>query len=195
MKLKWFTIVPIVLIIASIISSIIAFNQNGRLNQGYLYLDNLDKTTIYEGEYFAIIGNIDEKAHFIEGHSLENYYLVALYDVNEILLAEYKVEISLKDQTYNSTIFTFSLSENKIVIDEMNDYLFKVNLQKDSTYHLGLSELSNPGNLHDIDIALVHISSDVLSLKSIMESVAYTTLIFSIVSALTILGIYYIKKR
>jgi hypothetical protein len=195
MKLKWFTIVPIVLIIASIISSIIAFNQNGRLNQGYLYLDNLDKTTVYEGEYFAIIGNIDEKAHFIEGHSLENYYLVALYDVNEILLAEYKVEISLKDQTYNSTIFTFSLSENKIVIDEMSDYLFKVDLQKDSNYHLGFSELSNPGNLNDIDIALVHISSDVLSLKSIMESVAYTTLIFSIVSALTILGIYYIKKR
>ena len=195
MKLKWFTIVPIVLIITSIISSLIAFNQNGRLNQGYLYLDNSDKTTIYEGEYFAIIGNIDDKAHFIEGHSLESYYLVSLYDINEILLAEYKVEISLNGQTYNSAIFTFSLSENKIVIDEMSDYLFKVNLQKESSYHLGLSELSNPANLTEIDIALVHIPSDVLGLKSIMESVAYTTLIFSIVSAFTILGIYYIKKR
>ena len=77
----------------------------------------------------------------------------------------------------------------------MEDYLFTVNLKKDNTYIFDLQTIDDNPDTEDIDLALANIPENVYNLKSLMEGVSFTTLIFALLSVITIGSIIYIKKN
>lgn len=195
MKLKKFAAVPIILIIISVITSIIAFQQDKLLEQGYLYVDGQDKSTIYGADYIAILGNIEIEAYYISVESLDEYLYIVTYDNEENILKEFALIIRKKDEIYSSTIVKETISNEMVVIDEMDDYLFTVTLDGNSTYAISLNRLDDNLDTTNINVALVYIPEDIYNLKSIMENVAFTTLVFALVSAITIVAIYFVKRR
>lgn len=192
MKLKKFIFVPIILIIVSIITSIIAFQQTQKLNDGYIYVNDNQHIPVYPGEYFAILGNILDEEHYIAVESLDEFLKITTYDVSETIVREFQVVIKEVDQTYDKQIVTSVISDGKVVIDEMDDYLFWVNLDMGVNYSFSLSRVGLDGE--KLNIALVSIPENTYNLKSLMESVSFTTLIFAIVSGFTIVAIYFIKR-
>lgn len=195
MKLKKFVPLPIILLIISIITSIIAFQQDKKLEQGYLYVDGQDKSTVYGADYFAVLGNIEMEAYYISIESQDQYLYIVTYDNEENILKEFALIIRKKDEIYSSMIVKETISNEMIVIDEMDDYLFTVMLEADSLYAVSLNRLDDNLDTTNINVALVYIPEDVYNLKLIMENVAFTSLVFTLVSAITIVAIYFIKRR
>ena len=193
MKLKKFVFLPIVLIIISIITSIIAFQQTQKLEDGYIYVNDNQFTPIYAGEYFAIIGNILDEEYYIAIESLDEYLKITTYDTLENVVREFQLVIKEVDQNYDKQIVTSVISNEKVIIDEMDDYLFFVNLDMGNNYFFSMSRVDFDGD--KLNIALVNIPENVYNLKSLMESVSFTTLIFATISGFTIVAIYFIKKR
>ena len=194
MKLVKLWIIPIILIIISIISSIIAFNQGNKLNLGYLYIDGQPKNIIYEGEYLGILGNTGE-AYKIKVESQSDFLNIITYDTNSDVLDEYKLLISMDSENHDSSLITSTVSDQAVIIDEMEDYLFIVNLKKDNTYIFDLQTINDNPDTEDIDLALANIPENVFNLKTLMEGVSFTTLIFALLSTITIGSIIYIKKN
>ena len=194
MKLTKLWFIPIILIIVSITSSIIAFDQGNKLNLGYLYIDGQPKEIIYEGEYLGILGNTGE-AYKIKAESLSDFLSIVTYDTNSDVLDEYKLLISINNGNHDSSLITSTVSDQAVIIDEMEDYLFTVNLKKDNTYIFDLQTIDDNPDTEDIDLALANIPENVYNLKSLMEGVSFTTLIFALLSAITIGSIIYIKKN
>ncbi|MGD9964113.1 MAG: hypothetical protein AB7E16_02405 [Candidatus Izemoplasmatales bacterium] len=194
MKLTKLWFIPIILIIVSITSSIIAFDQGNKLNLGYLYIDGKPKEIIYEGEYLGILGNTGE-AYKIKAESLSDFLRIVTYDTNSNVLDEYKLLISINNGNHDSSLITTTVSDQAVVIDEMEDYLFTVNLKKDNTYVFDLQTINDNPDTEDIDLALANIPENVYNLKSLMEGVSFTTLIFALLSTITIGSIIYIKKN
>jgi hypothetical protein len=182
------------LIIVSITSSIIAFDQGNKLNLGYLYIDGQPKEIIYEGEYLGILGNTGE-AYKIKAESLSDFLSIVTYDTNSDVLDEYKLLISINNGNHDSSLITSTVSDQAVIIDEMEDYLFTVNLKKDNTYIFDLQTIDDNPDTEDIDLALANIPENVYNLKSLMEGVSFTTLIFALLSVITIGSIIYIKKN
>jgi len=194
MKLTKLWFIPIILIIISIASSIIAFDQGNKLNLGYLYIDGQPKEIIYEGEYLGILGNTGE-AYKIKAESLSDFLSIVTYDTNSDVLDEYKLLISINNGSHDSSLITSTVSDQAVIIDEMEDYLFTVNLKKDNTYIFDLQTIDDNPDTEDIDLALANIPENVYNLKSLMEGVSFTTLIFALLSVITIGSIIYIKKN
>jgi hypothetical protein len=194
MKLTKLWFIPIILIIVSITSSIIAFDQGNKLNLGYLYIDGQPKEIIYEGEYLGILGNTGE-AYKIKAESLSDFLSIVTYDTNSDVLDEYKLLISINNGNHDSSLITSTVSDQAVIIDEMEDYLFTVNLKKDNTYIFDLQTIDDNPDTEDIDLALANIPENVYNLKSLMEGVSFTTLIFALLSVITIGSIIYIKKN
>jgi hypothetical protein len=193
MKLKKFVFLPIILIIISIITSIIAFQQTQKLEDGYIYVNDNQFTPIYAGEYFAIIGNILDEEYYIAIESLDEYLKITTYDTLENVVREFQLVIKEVDQNYDKQIVTSVISNEKVIIDEMDDYLFFVNLDMGTNYFFSMSRVDFDGE--KLNIALVNIPENVYNLKSLMESVSFTTLIFATISGFTIVVIYFIKRR
>ncbi len=193
MKLKKFVFLPIILIIISIITSIIAFQQTQKLEDGYIYVNDNQFTPIYAGEYFAIIGNILDEEYYIAIESLDEYLKITTYDTLENVVREFQLVIKEVDQNYDKQIVTSVISNEKVIIDEMDDYLFFVNLDMGNNYFFSMSRVDFDGE--KLNIALVNIPENVYNLKSLMESVSFTTLIFATISGFTIVAIYFIKRR
>lgn len=194
MKLTKLWFIPIILIIVSITSSIIAFDQGNKLNLGYIYIDGQPKEIIYEGEYLGILGNTGE-AYKIKAESLSDFLSIVTYDTNSDVLDEYKLLISINNGNHDSSLITSTVSDQAVIIDEMEDYLFTVNLKKDNTYIFDLQTIDDNPDTEDIDLALANIPENVYNLKSLMEGVSFTTLIFALLSVITIGSIIYIKKN
>ncbi|PKK95396.1 MAG: hypothetical protein CVV60_01465 [Tenericutes bacterium HGW-Tenericutes-5] len=193
MKLKKFIFVPVILIIVSIITSIIAFRQTQKLNDGYIYINDNQYIPVYSGEYFAILGNIQDEEYYISIESLDEHLKIVTYDTSENIVREFQLIIKEKDQIYDKQIVKSVISNEKVIIDEMEDYLFLVYLDMGVNYSFGLSRVDLDGE--KLNVALVNIPENIYNLKSLMESVSFTTLIFAIVSGFTIVAIYFIKRR
>ncbi|MDY0278615.1 MAG: hypothetical protein RBQ97_11090, partial [Acholeplasma sp.] len=86
-----------------------------------------------------------------------------------------------------------TLSDEKIIIDDMEDYLFFVDLSIENNYNFSLSRVDSDGD--KLNIAIVNIPENIYNLKSLMESVSFTTIIFAAISTFTIVAIYFIKRR
>lgn len=194
LKTKKILFIPIILIIISIVTSVIAFQQSKKLELGDLYIDNQEETTTYPGEYFAIIGNIDYDAYYISVEALENYIKIATYDEFETMQKEFSLVISQKNQEYNPDIVSSLVSNEIVLIDTMEDYLFRVNLEADETYTFSLERLDSNSDTNNITVVLVNMPENIYNMKTLMESVSFTTLVFAVVSAFTIVAIYFIKK-
>ena len=194
MKLAKLWFIPIILIITSIAASIVAFDQGNKLNLGYLYIDGQPKEIIYEGEYLGILGNIGE-AYKIRVESQSDFLSIVTYDINSDVLDEYKLLISINSGNHDSSLITSTVSDQVVVIDEMEDYLFTANLKKNDTYFFELQTINDNPDTEDIDLALANIPENIYNLKSLMEGVSFTTLIFALLSTVTIGSIIYIKKN
>lgn len=194
LKTKKILFIPLILIIISIVTSVIAFQQSKKLELGDLYIDNQEETTIYPGEYFAIIGNIDYDAYYISVETLDNYIKIVTYDEFETIQKEFSLVISKKDQEYNPDIVSSLVSNEIVYIDTMEDYLFRVNLEADETYTFNLDRLDSNPDTNNITVVLVNMPENIYNMKTLMESVSFTTLVFAVVSAFTIVAIYFIKK-
>ena len=193
MKLKKFILLPIILVIVSILTSIIAFNQSNKLDKGYIYVDENQYTPVYAGEYFAIIGNLMDEEYYIRIESLDDFLSISTYDLSSNLIREFEMLITEEGSEYNKDIVISTLSEEMIIIDEMEDYLFFVNLEINKNYSFNLSRVDSDGD--KLNIALVNIPENIYNLKSLMESVSFTTLVFAAISGLTIIAIYFIRRR
>ena len=193
MKLKKFIFLPIILVIVSILTSIIAFNQSNKLDKGYIYVDENQYTPVYAGEYFAIIGNLMDEEYYIRIESLDDFLSISTYDLSSNLIREFEMLITEEGSEYNKDIVISTLSEEMIIIDEMEDYLFFVNLEINKNYSFNLSRVDSDGD--KLNIALVNIPENIYNLKSLMESVSFTTLVFAAISGLTIIAIYFISRR
>ena len=193
MKLKKFIFLPIILVIVSILTSIIAFNQSNKLDKGYIYVDENQYTPVYAGEYFAIIGNLMDEEYYIRIESLDDFLSISTYDLSSNLIREFELLITEEGSDYNKDIVVSTLSEEMIIIDEMEDYLFFVNLEINKNYSFNLSRVDSDGD--KLNIALVNIPENIYNLKSLMESVSFTTLVFAAISGFTIIAIYFISRR
>ncbi|MDY0317830.1 MAG: hypothetical protein RBQ64_04535 [Candidatus Izemoplasmatales bacterium] len=193
MKLKKFIFLPIILVIVSIFTSIIAFNQSNKLDKGYIYVDENQYTPVYAGEYFAIIGNLMDEEYYIRIESLDDFLSISTYDLSSNLIREFEMLITEEGSEYNRDIVISTLSEEMIIIDEMEDYLFFVNLEINKNYSFNLSRVDSDGD--KLNIALVNIPENIYNLKSLMESVSFTTLVFAAISGFTIIAIHFIRRR
>ena len=193
MKLRKFIFLPVILIIVSIITSVIAFQQSQKLDDGYIYVNDNQYIPIYPGEYFAILGNILDEEYYVSIESLDDYLEIVTYDTSENIVREFHLVIKENNQAYDQQIVTSVISNEKVIIDEMEDYLFFVNLDIGVNYSFNLSRIDFDGE--KLNIALVNIPENIFNLKSLMESVSFTTLIFAIISGFTIVAIYFIKRR
>lgn len=187
-------LIPLFLIVISIGTSIIAFNYSSRLELGYLYQNHDQVDVVYEGEYFAVITGLGDVAYEIEAESLSDYLLLTIYDDEENIIKEYSIIIKIQNQNYDSSIITNILSQDRIIIDEMEDYLFEVYLNNNITYEFLVNEIENNLDDDSISVVLVNIPENLWNMKSLNESISFTTLVFSIISGVTILAIIYIRK-
>lgn len=193
MKLKKFIFLPIILVIVSIFTSIIAFNQSNKLDKGYIYVDENQYTPVYAGEYFAIIGNLMDEEYYIRIESLDDFLSISTYDLSTNLIREFELLITEEGSDYNKDIVISTLSEEMIIIDEMEEYLFFVNLEINKNYSFSLSRIGSDGD--KLNIVLVNIPENIYNLKSLMENVSFTTLVFAAISGFTIIAIYFIRRR
>jgi hypothetical protein len=194
MPRKKLLLIPLILIIISVITSIIAFQKNAELELGNIYVeDGLAKTT-YGGEYFAVIGSIDYDAYYMSVSSLSNHLKITTYDSEENIQKEFLIVIKEKDQEYDSDIVTSLVSLNKVEIDNMEDYLFRVNLEAGVEYELSQTRIDDNPDTNNIDVVLVNMPENIYNMKTLMESVSFTTAVFAVVSGVTLLAIYFIRK-
>ncbi len=77
----------------------------------------------------------------------------------------------------------------------MEDYLFRLNLEADQIYEFSIERVDENPDENKLDIVLVNLPENILNMKGLMESIAFTTIVFSIVSGFTIIALFFIKKR
>jgi hypothetical protein len=194
-KLKLFWILPMIMFIVAIVTSIIAFNYSSRLEQGYLYQNDDSIEITYEGEYFAVLSGLGEEAYDIQATSFADYLLISVYDLEGMIIKEYEVIIKISGDNYNPQIITTLLTTDRIVIDDLDDYLFRVELNSNYTYDFQVMKTANNVDEEMANIILVNIPEQLFNMKNLNESISFTTLVFGIISALTILALYYIRKE
>ncbi|AUD65940.1 hypothetical protein BK011_09675 [Tenericutes bacterium MZ-XQ] len=193
MKIKKLWIIPMVLIVVSVIASVIAFNQTKRLEYGYLYVNNEPKTTVYEGEYVAIIGQTGV-ASYIEVSLLDEYVEIITYRDNYVMLDRYHLQISYDGINHEKALVKSLMENEKVLIDEMSEYLVILDLKKNHVYHMMLEVIDDDPFTDDIDIVFVNLPEHVYNLKTLMEGIAVTTLVFTVISSITIVTIIILKK-
>ncbi len=194
-KFRLFWLMPIIMFIVSIVTSIIAFNYSSKLEQGYLYQNHDSIEIIYEGEYFAVLSGLGEEAYEIQVISLPDYLLITVYDTDGLIIKEYEIIIKIHEDSYDPQVITTILTTDRIVIDDLEDYIFRVELNSNYTYDFQVMKTDNNVDEDMVNIILVNIPEQLLNMKNLNESISFTTLVFGIISALTILALYYIRKE
>lgn len=187
-------LVPIFLVIISIIASLIAFSYNRKLDYGYIDVANQAVTASYEGDYFTVLGNIGESASYISVESLSNHVLISIYNSDKIIIKEYTFEIKKQGGNYSQEIINNVIGSDLVSFDELNDYIFRVDLEENVTYEMSFLKTSNNLDDDEIDLILVNIPDHLLNMKNLNEGIAFTTMIFAIISGITILIFVLFKK-
>jgi len=195
MKIKKVIWIPILMVFISIITSIIAFQQSEKLELGQIYVGNSSKKIFYEGEYFSIIGNIDFDSYYLSIDSTSNGIIITTHSIEEEVQKTYNLIVKKQDGLYDESIVVSILSNEVIFIDDMEDYLFRLYLEADQYYDFSFERTDENPDDNQLDIALINLPENILNMKGIMESISFTTVVFAIISGLSIIGLYFIKKR
>ena len=106
MKFKKLFIVPIVLLLITVVTSILAFQNSNQLEKGYLYFSERVVSPTYDVEYFAIFGNLKETDYTITIESLDDYIHITTKDSSEKIMKDIAVTIKETDTLYDSSIVT-----------------------------------------------------------------------------------------
>lgn len=186
--------VPIFLVIVSIITSLIAFDYNKNLENAFIYINNNESDVKFDGEYYSVFGNLGDNSVFISVESLTDYLLITIYNSNEAIVKEYTLIVKEKDNSYSSSIITETIGSNPLTINDIEEYFFKLNLEKDKTYETILTKTTNNIEDEEIDLVLINIPEHLLNMKNLNEGISFTTMVFAVLSGATILVMIYIKK-
>jgi hypothetical protein len=186
--------VPVFLVIISIITSLVAFAYSKKLENGYIYVNNNPSYVTYEGEYFAIVGNLGDESSFISVDSLNQQLLITIYDSNEIITREYTLEVKIENTTYSSDIVTDYIGTDLLNIDDIEDYIFTMDLEEGETYETILTKTSNNVDEEEIDLVLVILPEHLINMKDLNEGISFSTLVFAGLSGFTILMFIFVKK-
>ena len=193
MRYRKLFILPIVLLIVFIITSIIAFNTTEKLNQGYVFIDEGEEDIVYDGDYFLLVGNLGLEIMTVTLSEATDGVNIKFYDINDQLLQEYVIEINLIGESFDSTIITSINTTEKIEVDSVEEHLLVIKLDSTKDYHLDVRTISNLSD-EDIGVVFANLPEQHVNMKSLMESVSFTTLVFTVISFLTILAIMYVKR-
>lgn len=192
MKNKKLFFIPLFFVILAVVASIVSFLQNDRLEKGYLHSNNATETTSYGGDYFAVLGNIKDATH-ITTLSTDQGVQLFFYDENAILLESYVYQIYPTGETFDRGIVTLTPLTMES-IDELDDYLFTVDLIDNQEYTISL--LQETGSSNDpIDLILVTLDGNAYLVKQTMENVVYTSLILGVTSLLIVALIVKLKDE
>jgi len=183
------------MLIVSIVTSIIAFQQAEKLELGQIYIGNSIKKVFYEGEYFAIVGNIDYDTYYLSIESTSNGINISTYSTDEEIQKTYHLVVNKQGEPYDPSIVVSIISSEIVDVDDMEDYLFRLNLEADQIYEFSIERVDENPDENKLDIVLVNLPENILNMKGLMESIAFTTIVFSIVSGFTIIALFFIKKR
>ena len=186
--------VPVFLVIISIITSLVAFAYSKKLENGYIYVNNNPSYITYEGEYFAIVGNLGDESSFISVDSLNQQLLITVYDSNEIITREYTLEVKIENSTYSSDIITDYIGTDLLNIDDIEDYIFTLDLKEGETYETILTKTPNNVDEEEIDLVLIILPEHLLNMKDLNEGISFSTLVFAGLSGFTILMFIFVKK-
>lgn len=186
--------VPVFLVIISIITSLVAFAYSKKLENGYIYVNNNPSYVTYEGEYFAIVGNLGDESVFISVDSLNQQLLISIYGFNEIITREYTLEVKTLNSTHSSDIITDYIGTDLLNIDDIEDYIFTIDLEEGETYETILTKTSNNIDEEEIDLVLVILPEHLLNMKDLNEGISFSTLVFAGLSGFTILMFIFVKK-
>jgi hypothetical protein len=195
MNTKKFFIIPSIILLVSIITSIIAFQQTKQLNNGYIYIDDTQVEIIFDGEYFLLLGNLGNYSDTITLENQTDSVLITIFDVDEVIIREYNLKVNKAGSNYNQSIILSMISTDKNDVDNLEEHLLTIYLEKGEVYEFSLEQTENHPDSEEIDVVFVNIPEHILNMKNIMESISFTTGIFTIISFLTILAILYVKKE
>jgi len=194
MKFNKFFILPIVFLIITIITSILAFSYDAKLENGYFYSSELQKEIVIEGEYFAVFGNLGQESQTISLVDMSDGIHITIKDGFDVILKDYMLVIKEYQHFYDPSIISSINEEPDLQIDNLDGYLFTVNLESLTTYQVNLSETVDNIDEDQIEIVLVNISEELLLTKTIYEIVSYTSLVLFVVSSIVVSTIIY-KRR
>ena len=194
MKRKIVYFVPIFLVIISIITSLTAFAYSKSLENGYIYVNDEPSYISIDGEYFAIIGNLGEESTFITVDSLNQQLIISIYDSNKIITREYNLVIKKVGDDYSNDIINDYIGTTLINIDDIEEYIFTLDLEEDETYETVLTTTVNNVDDDQIDLVLINIPEHMLNMKNLNEGISFTTLVFAGLYGFTLLIILYVKK-
>ncbi len=195
MKFKHLFFIPLIMILISVATSIIAFRYSKTLEQGYIKINQQETDVVFDGEYFVVLGNLSDSETFIEVESTEDDIEITTYDEENNIIKDFQVIIKEKDQPYDNSIIKKVFSDDLILIDEMEDYLFYVGLEEDKTYEFSMTQTDSNNDDQYLDLVLVNLPEHLYNMKDLNEGISFTTLVFAVLSGLTLLGIAYIKKE
>lgn len=196
MKKNLLFIIPLLLLIISIITSILAFNIDKDIDEGYLYIDQPLQETVYSGNYYVIFGNVDEDAYYINLNQTNDFIEVMFYKEDESLLSQYNVYVARieSSQTLDTDLITTVYNGENLQINEITEQLIELDLEAERVYRFTLEEVTNNGTSQDLDMVFYHVNETLLGRKAIYENVAFTTIIFAIISGLTIFSARILRK-
>jgi hypothetical protein len=195
MKIVKLIVIPIILVIVSIVFYSLSRVQQEKIDSASFIVDGSEKLVNYAGEYKAIVTNIDYDAYYMKIESTSEYLKITTYDEDEIVQKIFGIRIKVNNQVYDSSLVLNVYSDELIFIDDIDAYLFTVSLKENTVYDFQIFRLDDNSDENDIEVEIFNIPNNVYNLKILFDSVALTTLLFSVLYFVGGIVMYFIKKK
>lgn len=192
---KKFLIVPVILIVIAIITSIIGFQYSKLIEEGYIRLSN-DESIVVEraGDYDLLLGGIDYDIVYLSTSLDDTGVMIHYYDSaqTEVLTVLVVIEDELGD--FDSTIVTRHIGSRIQEFDTLDDYAFTLKLES-ATYNIKIINDPSDSSLIDYDMIIFNIPEQYFNMNSLMNVVSFSSLAFAVMSFITIGIIIYLKRN
>lgn len=195
MKILKLIAIPIILVLTSLVFYALSQAQQKRLDSATLIVDGSDKLISYAGEYKAIIRNIDYEAYFMKIESTSEYLKITTYDQQEVVQKIFGVRVKENNQPYESLVVSNVYSDELIIIDEIDAYLFSLTLEADTIYDMQIFRLDDNPDTSSLEIEVFNIPNNIYNLKIFFDSVSITTLLFSAFYFVGGILMYFVRKK
>lgn len=187
-------IIPLVLVLISIVTIFLSFNIAKKIEDGYIYIGENDETPLYTGTHNALIGNISENDKYISTTQTPNGIKITIYDNSKEITKDYIFTPKVNGESYDSTIFIDFEPTEITEIKYLDNYIFQTDLNNSKIYDYTFVKTLDNVDTESMDLILFNIPDDMLSSKTLYETLSFTTLILSGFSFFTIMVAMYIKK-
>ena len=195
MKVVKLILIPIILIIVSIVFYFLSNVQQNKIDSASMIIDGTETLVNYGGDYQAIIRNIDFEAYYIKVESTAEYLKITTFDQEEHEQKIFGIRVKKDNQTYDSSVVSKVHSDELIIIDEIDAYLFTLSLEENSVYDMQFFRLDDNPDENNIEIEIFNIPNDVYNVKILFDSFSLTTLLFSVLYFLGSFVMHFVKKK